>query len=474
MVRVACRRSYWDFDYFFFDSELKDPEFHKEIIDLVDSDEKFVAVAAPRGHAKTTRVSIRHNLWLMLNAMEPYVLLVEDTYTQAVSVVAAIRYQVENNEKLRGIYKPQIIKSTEDDLIIETIYGRSRIVAKGTGQSLRGIIDERENRPTLIVCDDLEDDERVRNVELRAQDWEWFWRVLLPAMSRSGRVRVLGTIMHRDSLLNRLIGLEDWKTLRFSAVIKEGVSLWPEHLTYDELMAMLDKYRSANQAHTFYCEYLNNPIDPDNIEFKSEWIQIVSLTQKTLEDLIVTSTVDLAISKKEDACWTAITTCSWGRTNPPTMYVLDVRRGRWDVYETIEQLFKVKNAFGSSKFGIEKVAYQAALQQVFAMEQQRRQDFVSIVPLIAKGKKDERIRALFSLYARGQVKWARDFPELREEFLSFPNGVTVDCADSHAYQLQLNAISPDLPIPKVKKESGAALIDMVMKPRGSENRLGAY
>src|SRR5574341_164252 len=58
----------------------------------------------PRGHAKTTRVSIRHNLWLMLHAKEPYILQVSDTYTQAASVIAALRFQVDNNVRLRKFF----------------------------------------------------------------------------------------------------------------------------------------------------------------------------------------------------------------------------------------------------------------------------------------------------------------------------------------------------------------------------------
>lgn len=476
IIRICSQRNYWEFDAHFFKSALKDPPFHKDIIELIDSEAERVAIAAPRGHAKTTRVSIRHTLWLMLHAKEPYILQVSDTYTQAAGVIAAIKHQLEYNQKLRRIYAPKIVRAIDDAITIETAYGRSKIVARGTGQSLRGIIDEAENRPTLIICDDLEEDKRVENAELRSQDWQWFWKVLIPALGKGGKVRVIGSILHKESLLNRVMKLPDWKSLRYRVDVREGSigeTIWPEMMSWDQWQTLLEQYRQAGQVHTAYCEFLNEPIDAEDAEFKSGWIQVVSLTQDFLKDLIVTTTADLAYSKRASACYTALVTYAWGRTNPPTAYVLDARRGRWHVYETIDQMFHVKHAFNVSRFGIEKVGYQDAMKEVFEMEQQRRQDFVN-VDLLPVSEKDERIRGMHSMYARGQVKWANEFPILREEHAAFPHGATRDVIDAEAYQLKMNAISPDLPIPKPKKESGAALIDSVMKRRFGDNMLGTY
>lgn len=474
-IQAASYLDYWEFDAQFFKSPLKDPPFHYEIIDLVDTSEKHVAIAAPRRHAKTTRISIRHNLWLMLHAMEPYILQVSDTFTQAASVIGAIRHHLENNTKIRRIYRPNIIKSTQDEIIIETAYGRSKIVARGTGQSLRGIIDEAESRPTLVVCDDLEEDKRVENKDLRNQDWEWFWKVLMPSMAQNGKMRVIGSIMHKDSLLMKLMNLSDWKALRYRVDVREGSigeTLWPEMINYDQWQIILEQYRQAGQIHTAYCEYLNEPIDAEDAEFKSNWIQVVSLTQDFLKDLIVTSSVDLAYSKRSSACYTAIVTYAWSRSNPPVGYCLDARRGRWHVYETIDQMFHVKHAFNVARFGIEKVGYQEALKEVFEREQTTRQDFVTVDNLPVS-EKDGRIRQFHTLYAKGQIKWANEFPILREEHQAFPHGATRDLIDAEAYQVMMAQVSPDLPIPRAPKESGATLIDSVMRRR-SDNRLGMY
>jgi len=471
---AAIHVDYWSFDAYFFHSELKDPKFHEEIVELALGPDRYVGIAAPRGHAKTTRISVRGGLFLLLNAHEEYILQVSDTYSQAVSVVAAIRYQISHNDKIKEIYRPQILRDKEDDLIIETIYGRSRIAARGTGQSLRGILDETETRPTLINCDDLENDERVENVDLRLKDWEWFWSVLIPARSRNGKVRVIGTILHKDSMLKKILNHEGWVTRKYSVKVAEGETIWPEHMDWDGMLDLMEQFRGAGVIHKFYCEYFNEPTDAEDAEFQEKWIQVVQLKHDTISNMIVTSTIDPAISKRDSACYTAITTCAWGIDNPPTMYVLDVRRGRWGVYETINQMFSVHASFGTSRFGIEKVAYQEALKEVFEMEQQRRQVFVNVELLPAKdSRKEDRIRALHSMYARGQVKWANEFPLLREEHSSFPHGITRDCIDAEAYQPKLYSISPQPPKPKPKQNSGGFLIDSIRKI-GPSGQLGAY
>ena len=412
----------------------------------------------------------------MLHAMEPYILQVSDTYTQAAGVIAAIRHHIEYNSKIRKIYSPKILKATQDEIAIETVYGRSKIVARGTGQSLRGIIDESENRPTLVICDDLEEDKRVENKELRDQDWQWFWKVLLPALARNGKIRVSGSVLHKESLLIRLMRMPDWKSRRYRVDVQEGSqgeTIWPEMMNWDQWQALLEQYRQAGQVHTAYCEFLNEPIDAEDAEFRSDWIHVVSLTPDFLKDLIVTSTVDLAYSKKKTACYTSIITYAWSRTNPPTGFCLDARRGRWHTFETIDQMFHVKHAFNTSRFGIEKVGYQDSLKEIFEREQYTRQDFVT-VDLLPVSEKDERIRQFHALYAKGQVKWANDFPILREEHLAFPHGATRDMIDAESYQIKMAQVSPGIPVPKPEKESGAALIDSVMKRRGFESRLGSY
>lgn len=461
LIRIRASKDFWHFNDWFFEG-VPTPSFHREIVSIFESPEKHAAIAAPRSHAKTTVCSIRHNLWSLLHCKEPFILQVSDTYTQAIQVIAAIRYILETNSKIIQIYKPRVIREREDDLIIESFAGRARITARGTGQSLRGTLDVTESRPTLILCDDLDEDERVKNPDLRRADWEWFWQVLIPALSPTGRIRVIGTILHKESILARLLKQDGWNAVIYKAIQDDGKALWEDYYSLEKLLAHEEQCRKAGLLHKFYCEFQNNPVDPEGQEFQRNWITYREVKPDELKDLIVTTTADLAISKKDSACYTAIVTMAWDKEGKGN--VLDVRRGRWGVYETINELFDVKSKFRPYRMGIEAQAYQQALVEVFRRENQLRNEHIVVTELRARNSKEERIRALFGLFARGQIEFSKSFPELEEELTTFPYGVTDDICDSLAFQLQFMSIAPSTLVGRENSKSdGAWLLDYVEK-----------
>ena len=60
-------------------------------------------------------------------------------------------------------------------------------------------------RPGLIVGDDMENDEIVMNKDRRLKFKRWFYGALLPCLSDRGKIRIVGTILHLDSLLENLM-----------------------------------------------------------------------------------------------------------------------------------------------------------------------------------------------------------------------------------------------------------------------------
>ena len=124
-----------------FDKPAATPEFHKEIWNLVTSNSKQVAIAAPRYHAKSTAVTHAYTLASVLFRESRYVLIVSDTVTQAVQFLGDIKKELLENDDLRSLFGiKDFPKDTEDDLIVEMEDGHTfRIQAKGSEQKLRGL-----------------------------------------------------------------------------------------------------------------------------------------------------------------------------------------------------------------------------------------------------------------------------------------------------------------------------------------------
>ena len=200
-----------------FDKPAATPEFHKEIWDLVTSNSKQVAIAAPRYHAKSTAVTHAYTLASVLFRESRYVLIVSDTVSQAIQFLGDIKKELLDNDDLRSLFSIKegpFPKDTEDDLIVEMDDGYTfRIQAKGSEQKLRGL-KWANLRPDLIIGDDMENDEIVMNKDRRMKFKRWFYGALIPCVSSSGKIRIVGTILHLDSLLENLMPTSQLATHR--------------------------------------------------------------------------------------------------------------------------------------------------------------------------------------------------------------------------------------------------------------------
>ena len=186
-----------------FDGTVPTPPCHKEWWDLCTGPNKFVAISAPRGHAKSTAITFAFTLAAVLFRERSFVLLVSDTEAQAAGFLGLIKQELSENQDIRRLFKlrlddrgePMFIKDSETELIAIFEDGQKfRIIAKGSEQKLRGLL-WNGRRPDLIVCDDLENDEIVLNKDRRDKFKRWFYGALLPARSKDGIVRYIGTIL---------------------------------------------------------------------------------------------------------------------------------------------------------------------------------------------------------------------------------------------------------------------------------------
>ena len=106
------------------------------------------AIAAPRGHAKSTVMSLQNVLHAALFGYKRYILLVSDTEAQAVSFLDAIKNELETNERILADFGEQPGKTWKTGSIL--LSNGCRIDAVGSGQKLRGRRNY-ERRPDLIL-----------------------------------------------------------------------------------------------------------------------------------------------------------------------------------------------------------------------------------------------------------------------------------------------------------------------------------
>lgn len=187
----------------------------------------------------------------------------------------------------------------------------------------------------------------------------------------------------------------------------------------------LERERQALGELEFRREYLVEWVDYSRAAFRREWIRVAA--PPPLEALRVYQGVDLAISTREDADYTAVVTI--GRDKEGRVWVLDVVRARATFHQVLQLVQSQASRWGPVSIAIEAVQYQAAVVQELLR--------TTSLPVVAvRPDRDKLTRALplIARYEQGLVWHAPSLPrEFEDELLSFPEGEHDDQVDALVY-----------------------------------------
>jgi predicted phage terminase large subunit-like protein len=445
--RVAASLRMWSercdiFGQYFFPNHLQlpTPSFHQEIYEVYENDEiKRIAIAAPRGHAKSTITDVVYLAWVIVHKKANFVLLVSDTYSQAVLFLDALKAELESNDKLKSFYGSLKSNSwSEGEIITNGIM----IKAIGAGMKLRGL-KYHEHRPDLIIFDDLENDELVESKERREKLEHWFGKAVIPSLAKEGRLIAIGTILHYDSLLYKLLDPTKYpgfykKTYK---AINDFGALWPEHLNLVELEKIKNDLMTQGQGYFFYQEYQNDPVSDENRKFKLEKIRYINGSIDAGFDAKLTATyisIDRAYSTDKTADFTAIIVNRVDTDN--NWYIVQAERFKGTEKELIDKIFDLKTYYNPIKIGIEQKAFKYTLEPALKDEMRRRNSFFLVEELKDLGKaKNVRIEGLVPRFESGSVYLRREQSDLIDELIKFPKAMHDDLIDALAYQLAISS-----------------------------------
>ena len=405
------------------------PRFHADLLAALERPagsashaQRIVVVAAPREHAKSTLCTLALPLHAACNGLARFIIIVSDTDTQARFFLWAIREELETNERLREDYGDLVgRKWTETEIILAN---NVKILARGAGASMRGLR-HGPHRPDLIVADDLENDETVESPLAREKMTRWFDRALLNCLAPGGTMLVVGTVLHYDSLLSRLLkrGGDFW-TKKYAAVLPDGAPLWPERWPIARLEA---KKRQIGRA-AFDQEFQNEPIDSEARIFREETFGYYETDAIAAKQLAAFGYIDLAISERTRADYTALVTI--GVDELGTIYVLDASRRRMPIRAQIEATFLTFDRWQHVRLGVEDVAYQRAFKQLLDEESAKTNRWIPTVAVRPDVDKVRRISTLSPLIERGDLLFRREHTELIDELRYFPKAPHDDLADA--------------------------------------------
>jgi predicted phage terminase large subunit-like protein len=184
------------------------------------------AIAAPRGEAKSTKVSMSFVLWCLITELKWYVVIIMDAFEQAAEMLEAIKAELEANPRLTGDFPEATGQGRVWRAgVILTRNGR-KVEAFGSAKKIRGRR-HGAHRPDLAIMDDIENDENVTTPAQRDKLEKFVTRGVLNLgpPDDSMDALIIGTVLAYDSVLARFLRNPLWNRKVFKAILQ-----WPSNM----------------------------------------------------------------------------------------------------------------------------------------------------------------------------------------------------------------------------------------------------
>ena len=434
------------------------PKFHYEIADvLMDKSNGQVNIIAPRGHAKSSIVGGIFPLYhLLFDKGKKLIVLVSRTQDHAVKLLGTLKDTFDYSKEFRslfgywGMHSAKIWTRAEVELKDGSV-----IVCKGTGQQLRGI-KVGNQRPTLIIVDDPEDENNTKTAEAMEQNLRWLLQSAVPSLDPSkGRIAIIGTPQHQRCMVETLKEMNGWTNMHFAPDLDNGIALWEEWHPIEKLKKKKDELASINRVSVFYREYLCQIVGDEDQLFKEEYLQyydaefFLDAENKAFmrfaddEDrpVNVFMGVDPASSTRRTADYSTIVAVAIDNSN--NRYVLPYYRKRATPLDLAESIIDYYNTYKPQKTRIESVGYQEMLREYLRRRCDEEGLFIPGLEIKERPRtaKSYRLETMQPFMAQKKLYIQKDMQELKDELLLYPRGRNDDLLDGLYYATK-NVYSP--------------------------------
>ena len=463
----------WAMFYFRHHFRMPSPPFHLKII-LDATKNSHLAIAAPRGSAKSTLLNFVYPFHALCFKRKRFIVMLSNTYSQAAMHLKTMKTELKDNDRLKG-FGIKVIKDAEGDSEFQHPDGFvTKIICRGVDQmgSVRGS-KFGAYRPDLIVGDDMEDDELVRSTERRVKLKEDFDTALIPAGDlETCQYIFIGTILHDDSQLSKLLDKDQYthyKKLFYKAYDDvKRTSLWPEKWTIEEL-----EHMQETSPLMFAKEMQNDPVSGKNVRFTPTDFRYWRMNDNLYELLDPDGSIikrgylnecrgaiscDLAWSQKREADYSAII---GGYITPENDILVEAyfnERGlRPDRFTEI--IYSLRDRLqGKTKrsvpLGLEKAMLENVQKYLLKLEMRKRNDPITLKELKWDADKITRIETrLQPRYNNHMIFHRQNMGELETQLSRFPYSAHDDLVDSLQGLIQLLKQAPQ------RKKKGVPIED---------------
>lgn len=417
-----------------------------------------LAVAAPRGEAKSTFMALFFVIWCVVFAQKRYIPIIADALEQAATLLEAVKVELEDNPRLAMDFAKATGKGRVWNVGVVLTVNNVKLQALGAGKRMRGLR-HGPHRPDLVILDDLENDENVQKPEQRDKLQSWLMKTVLNLGAADGSMDVVyvGTILHYDSVLARTLKKPGWQARTFRAVMSwphnmdlwdrwenllhaegaeaaeafyetnkpamlEGARVsWPEARPLVRLMALRAEDRPA-----FDSEYQNDPLSGDDAPFAA----CITFWVDRLRDWLLFGACDPSLGKHGAGRDPSALLVGGLNRATLTLDVVEASIKKRHPDRIIEDIISLHVAYAPLLWAVETVQFQEFFAHVLAQRALERGIALPVRPIQNSTDKVLRIESLQPHMMQGRIRLHASQQTLIDQLRHFPKADHDDGPDA--------------------------------------------
>jgi len=403
-------------------------------------DERFKSVLLPRGHYKSTIITIAHSIQIALpddSGICPWpeslgtnirVLIAHETSLMASRFLVSITQQFMSNPILMALFpecipsmKVQRINKSELELPRSEIWNEATFDTTGVGGKSQG------RHHNYLKLDDLIGETTIESKLEMAGAIEWFDGIQSYFVEfNKDKFDLTGTRYDLQDLYYHAYntyGPAITKYIRGAEEADEkGVlqPIFPESFSTEGFKII------KKNPKKWASQYANNPISTAT-DFKPtwkrfyEWLSYNRLCIFTGQNRIIYDILDLDRCILVDPAMTGLAgVIVTGGDSHNRIFTLEAKKEPWKAPELTDYIFKLVSRWQPRCVVVEKVLFSGLFEPWWKAEMKLRNTYFHVIPLPADNKvKEARIRGLANNFAAGGIYFHASQKDLIEEYNNF-------------------------------------------------------
>jgi predicted phage terminase large subunit-like protein len=426
---------------------------HRQIASIIEYDngtgKNKNALAAPRGIGKTSLANLVLPTVRALLGRARYVVPISATATQAEEQSENLKYEFTHNENILALFGDvRTDVWSKEKWILKTPEHEVCIFPRGGGQEVRGK-NWRGYRPDLIIFDDLEKAKEMNNERIRDERWAWLNSDVLKSINlrKSARwdIVMIGTILHHDSILQRILESEQWYTGRFELCDDDFNSNAPHLFSKEDLIREYEQHEKDGILDVFFRELRNIPtVVGKDAPFQAQFFRkydpgFVNFQRRGIEHIVI---VDPAKTANMRSAESAVVTVAIDMMQRK-IYVRDIMRGKWHPDEVYNRTIESAKFYKADVVAVEKTGLDEFITYPMKNALFMAGVYAEFMELNARGGVGEkgkiaRVRSLSPFYRQGMIEHnPLTCQALESQLLQFPNAKYWDVMDAFGYIIEI-------------------------------------